>query len=285
MRAERASLSVNDFTYVRQLLLERAGILLESGKEYLADARLSALSLTEGYGSIGELLDRAQSERDFGPLQRKVIEAMTITETSFFRDLHPFEALRRHIFPQVLAARASERTLNIWCAAAASGQEPYSVAMVLREHFPQLAGWKVLLLASDISESMLARARAGAFSQIEINRGLPAAHLVKYFRKQENEWFLSEDVKRMVEFRRINLTGPWPMMPPLDIVLMRNVLLYFDVDTKRTILERVSRVMRPEAVLFLGSGETTLNLVERFVPVPFGKAIGYQLASTDTRRP
>ena len=277
-RAARAAMTVNDFTYLQQLLLERAGILLESGKEYLAEARLAALAENEGLASIRELLDCAQSEGDSGYFQRKVIEAMTITETSFFRDFHPFEALRRHVIPEILAARAPERTLRVWCAAAASGQEPFSLAMLLREHFPQLAAWKVSILATDISEAMLARARAGAYSQIEINRGLPAPLLVKYFRKQENEWHLHEEVRRTVEFRRVNLNGPWPMLPPQDVVMMRNVLLYFDLETKKAILERVGRVLRPEGYLFLGSGETTLNLVDRFAPVQHGKAICYRPA-------
>jgi len=272
-------MAINEFTWVQQLLLEHAGILLEPGKEYLAESRLAALADNEGYPSISALLDEAHADRDLGDLRRKVIEAMTINETSFFRDLHPFEALRKQILPALIQARASRRALNLWCAAAASGQEAYSLALILREHFPQLAGWKVHILASDISEAMLARARAGAYNQMEINRGLPAALLVKHFRKTDVEWQIRDDVRGMVDFRRINLTGPWPPIPPMDVVLMRNVLLYFDVPTKRSILQRVECAMKRDGVLILGSGETTLNLADSFKPAQYGRAIAYRLSS------
>jgi chemotaxis protein methyltransferase CheR len=203
---------------------------------------------------------------------------MTNSETSFFRDLHPFEALRTSVIPGLIAKRAAERTLTIWCAATASGQEPYSIAMLLREHFPQLAGWKVMLVASDISEAMLSRARAGAYSQIEINRGLPAPLLVKYFRRIDGEWQIAEDMRRAIDFRRVNLTAAWPFLPAMDIIMMRNVLIYFDVPTKKAVLARVRRQLRPGGFLFLGGGESTLNLDDAFAPARFGKAICYQLA-------
>jgi chemotaxis protein methyltransferase CheR len=270
-------MTTNGFTYLQQLLLEHAGILLEAEKKYLAEARLAPVAAQEGFESIEALLDAVQAAEGSGQLERKVIEAMTNSETSFFRDLHPFEALRKFVIPEIITRRAAERTLNIWCAATASGQEPYSLAMLLREHFPQLHGWKVTLIASDISEAMLSRARAGAYSQIEINRGLPAPLLVRYFRRIDGEWQINEDLRRAIDFRRVNLTTVWPFMPAMDLVFMRNVLIYFDVPTKKAVLARVRRQLRPGGYLILGGGETTLNLDDSFAPTQFGKAICYRL--------
>ena len=268
----------NGFTYLQQLLLEHAGILLEAEKKYLAEARLSPLATQEGFDSIDALLDAVQAGADSGLLERKVIEAMTNSETSFFRDLHPFEALRTAVIPELIAKRSAERTLNIWCAATASGQEPYSLAMLLREHFPQLVNWKVTLIASDISESMLSRARAGAYSQIEINRGLPAPLLVKYFRRIDGEWQIAEDLRRAIDFRRVNLTAAWPFLPAMDIILMRNVLIYFDLPTKKAVLNRARRQLKPGGYLLLGGGESAMNLDDSFAPAQFGKAICYRSA-------
>jgi chemotaxis protein methyltransferase CheR len=272
-------MTTNGFTFLQQLLLEHAGILLEAEKKYLAEARLSPLADQEGFDSIDALLDAVQSSPEAALLERKVIEAMTNSETSFFRDLHPFEALRTAVLPELIAKRAAERTLTIWSAATASGQEPYSVAMLLREHFPQLTGWKLTLIASDISEAMLSRARAGAYSQIEVNRGLPAPLLVKYFRRIDGEWQIAEDLRRAIEFRRVNLTTAWPFMPAMDIILMRNVLIYFDVPTKKAVLARVRRQLKPGGYLMLGGGESTMSLDDSFAPTQFGKAICYRAAA------
>lgn len=275
----RPIMAVNDFTFLQQLLLERAGLLLGNEKKYLAEAKLSALAGEEGFGSLEELLGAVQLGEGAGELERKVIEAMTNAETSFFRDLHPFEALRRHVIPELIERRAAERTLHIWSAACASGQEPYSLLMMLAQSFPQLAGWKVLLIASDISEAMLSRARAGAYTQIEVNRGLPAALMVKYFQRLDAEWQIHERFRQAVDFRRINLTGPWPYLPAMDLILMRNVLIYFDVPTRKVVLGRARKQLKPGGTLVLGGGETTLNLDEGFAPVQLGKAICYRPAA------
>jgi chemotaxis protein methyltransferase CheR len=268
----------NDFNYLQQLLLERAGILLDHGKEYLAEARLTALADELGHGSIAELLDKAHAEGEFGALQRRVIEAMTVTETSFFRDLHPFQALRTIMLPELIRRRGPDAPIHIWCAAAASGQEIYSVALILNEHFPELArSRRVRLLATDISEAMLSRARAGSYSQIEVNRGLPAPLLVKYFAKRDTEWQIDEKLRTPIEFRQMNLAAPWPHLPPMDIVLMRNVMIYFDVETKRTVLGRVAKVLRPDGYLILGGGETTLHLDDTLKPETLGRVISYRL--------
>lgn len=201
---------------------------------------------------------------------------MTTNETSFFRDLHPFETLRTTVLPDVIARRASERRLHLWSAACSSGQEPYTIALVLREHFPALAGWTVRLVATDLSREILARARAGRYSQLEVNRGLPAPLLTKHFTREGMEWQLKDEVRRMVEFRELNLLEAWSGLADLDIVFIRNVLIYFDQDIKRGILGRVHRALRPGGYLFLGGAETTLNLDDRFERLHIGKTPCYR---------
>lgn len=269
------AISSSDFNAISQLVRQRAGIVLEPGKEYLVESRLLPLARAEGFASLADLvaeLRRLPTNR----LHDKVVEAMTTNETSFFRDVHPFETLRTTIIPQLLSRRATERRLRFWCAACSSGQEPYSIALVLREYFPQLSQWEVSILATDISESMLSRARAGCYTQLEVNRGLPAALLVKYFQRQGMMWQVKEEVRRLVEFRSLNLMDSWSLLPPMDIIFMRNVLIYFDVETKKTILGKVRRSLRPDGYLFLGGAETTTNLDEGYEVVRFDKTVCYQ---------
>ncbi len=277
-------MSEEDFAYLQGLLHKRTGIVLEAGKEYLAETRLSALALREGFGTVAALIEGLHTEEDWGVLHRQVVESLAITETSFFRDLHPFESLKQWMLPELLSSRAAERTLNIWCAAASSGQEPYSVAMVIREHFPQLLSWKLNLFASDLSRAMVERAREGLYSQIEVNRGLPASLLVKYFSKVETEWQIHDEVRRMVEFRGLNLIAPWPTLPPMDILFLRNVLIYFDDETRKSILKNVTRCLRADGYLVLGGGETTLMLDDSFEPVQLGKTVCYRPSEEHSKR-
>jgi chemotaxis protein methyltransferase CheR len=265
------------FAYLQKLLLRRTGTLLEAGKEYVVETRLHGLASSEGFGTVAALLEGLQTEEESGSLHGKVAEAMLNGETSFFRDLYPFEALRESLLPELIAKREATRTLNIWSAATASGQEAYSMAMLLLDSFPQLAGWKVRLIASDVSEAMLARARVGVFSQIEVNRGLPARLMLKYFDREGSEWRLKPSVRQMVEFQQLNLAGVWPVLPAMDIILMRNVLLYFSLETRKVILARVGRTLRPDGYLFLGGGETTLITDRSFEPVRVGKAVCYRV--------
>lgn len=281
-RRPAVRISAEDFAYLQQLMRKRAGIVLENGKEYLAETRLAALAIQEGYETLGSLLESLYTERESGDLHRQVIEALAITETSFFRDLHPFEALKRHILPERVAVRRPDRCINVWSAACSSGQEPYSIAMIIREMFPQLLGGGVRVIASDISQRMLGRARAGRFTQIEINRGLPAPLLVKYFTEVGHDWQVRDELRRMIEFREFNLSTAWPPLPPMDVILLRNVLLYLDVEVRRTVLRQVARVLRSDGYLVLGGGETTLTLDEAYEPVQFGKTVCYRL--TDAAR-
>ncbi len=270
------AISPGDFNYIRELVHRYSAIALESDKAYLVETRLAPLARRTGFASLQELIASLRTQPTTHPLCRQVIEAITTHETSFFRDVHPFEALRTLIFPELLARRPAPN-LTIWCAACSSGQEPYSVAMLVCEHFPVLANRRIRIIATDLSQTILARASEGIYSQIEVHRGLPAALLIKYFDKQGLHWRIKPVIRRMVEFQQGNLAEAWPLIPPLDIIFMRNVLIYFDVETKKTILAKIRNVLKPDGYLFLGSSETTLNLDSTFEPVSTGKSICYQL--------
>lgn len=264
------------YACLQRLLLHEVGFVLEPGKEYLVETRLHALAQSQGLPAVSALLGCLETDRESGLLHRRVVEAMLNYETSFFRDHHPFLALREVVLPKVIAQRAASRKLKIWCAAVASGQEAYSVAMLLAEHFPHLAQWELAVYASDVSEFMLKRAKDGIFTQIEVNRGLPAAYLIKYFDREGADWRLHDRIRRMVEFSRVNLANPWPSLPQMDVILLRNVLIYLSNDAKSSILNNVARCLRPDGYLFVGGGETMLGIDHAFEPVHVGKAVCYQ---------
>jgi chemotaxis protein methyltransferase CheR len=270
------SLDAGDFDYIRTLLRKQSGMVLEAGKEYLVETRLKPIAKQAGYASLTDLISQLRS-RALNDLHVKVVEALTTNETQFFRDIHPFHALKTAILPELINTRAAVRRLNLWCAAASTGQEPYSVAMLLAESFPNLASWNVQCIASDISDEVLERARQGYYRQLEVNRGLPAPLLVKYFHRQGTQWQIAEQIRRRVEFRNINLVLDWPALPRMDIVFMRNVLIYFDVETKKGILGKVREILRPDGYLFLGSAETTINLDTAFEKVQIDKTVCYRL--------
>lgn len=264
-----------DFNYVCGFVRNESAIVLEPGKEYLVESRLLTLARKEGIPSIDDLVSKLRSAPD-NTLQRKVVHAMTTNESSFFRDIHPFEALKKHILPELIARREKERQLSIWCGAASSGQEPFTVMMILAEHFPQVLSWDLKFVATDLSTEILNRAKSGRFSQLEVNRGLPASLLVKYFTRQGTEWEFSEALRKRVVFQELNLVKDWPMMLPADIVYLRNVLIYFDVETKKAILGKVRRMLRPGGTLFLGGAETTMNLDDGFACVLKDRTSCYQ---------
>jgi len=264
-----------DFDFIRDLVRVKAGIVLDPGKEYLVESRLVPLARKEGFPSLTDLVAGLRNRSTNG-LHYRVVEAMTTNETTFFRDHQPFELLRTKVLPEVVSRRSAGRNISIWCAASSSGQEPYSIAMLMREHFGFLATWRVDFIASDLSQEMLARTRQGRYSQLEINRGLPAAYLVKYFRKEGAEWQIRDELRQMLTLREINLAQPWPLLPPLDIIFMRNVLIYFSIGSKKEILARVRRLLKADGYLFLGGTETTLNLDDSFEAVP-GLATCYRL--------
>jgi chemotaxis protein methyltransferase CheR len=270
------SLSQTEFAYIRALVQKRSAIVLEADKVYLAEARLGSLARREGFDSMAAFMVYLLARPSMG-LHQKVVEAMTTNETSFFRDIHPFTGLRQTVLPALIKARSAERRLHIWSAACSSGQEPFSVAMLLREYFPSLTGWNLRIIGSDLSTAMLERARRGRYTQMEVNRGLPAQLLVKHFRKDGADWQLKDEIRKMVEFSSINLIDDWPALPPLDLILLRNVLIYFDVPTRKQILKKIRRVLRPQGYLFLGGAETTFNLDEGFERVQLDKFSGYRV--------
>jgi chemotaxis protein methyltransferase CheR len=271
------SLSPENFEFIRTLARDLAAISLDPGKEYLVETRLSPLAEQAGFPSLNAFIHQLRTDRANTLFHDQVIDAMTTNETSFFRDFHPFEALRLHILPRLIEQRGFTRRLVIWSAASSTGQEPYSLALLIKEHFPQLAGWNVSILATDISATVLAQARQGIYSQLEVNRGLPAPLLIKYFTQAAAKWQLKDEVKKLVEFRHMNLSKPWPMMPAFDLVLIRNVMIYFDVEAKKTILKRIRSCLQPHGHLFLGTAETTFNLDPNWAAVSTGKCVTYQL--------
>ena len=275
------SISAADFDFVSALVRQSSAIVLAPGKEYLVESRLLPLVKTAGVADVAQFV-AALRRQPSGPLRSQVVEAMTTNETSFFRDAHPFTALATTILPELIKARAATRTINIWCGAASSGQEPYSIAMLIDEALAGCPGWTVRLLATDISAQMLERTRTGVYSQLEVNRGLPAPKLVKYFRREGSGWQVDQRLRSMVQTRLMNLDAPWPSMPAVDLIFLRNVLIYFDVPTKQRILGRVRATLKPDGYLFLGGAETTLNIDNGFERTQIGPAPAYRLRPEPT---
>jgi len=271
-----AALNSDVLSFVCTLVRERSAIELDASKAYLIDARLAPLAKQHGYGSTAELVAGMRAKPQ-PSLVSNLVEAMTTNETSFFRDIHPFDALRKQILPELRTKRSTPQTLNIWSAACSTGQELYSIAMLLREHFPDLAAWKVSLLGTDLSDDVLGRARDARYSQIEINRGLPAPLLIKYFQRDGMHWQLRPELRALATFRKLNLIEAWPAMPRMDVVFLRNVLIYFSPENKKSILRKIRQVMAPHAVLFLGAAETTMNLDDSFQRVQIENSVFYRL--------
>ena len=273
------TLATTDFDYLRTLVKHHTAIVIDAGKEYLAETRLAPLVTEHGCSSVQELLGvlRRQS---FNGLHRQVLDAMTNNETWFFRDCNCFAALTGFVLPEMIMRRAGERKLAIWSAACSSGQEPYSVAMAIREEF-NLPGWTFSILGTDFCTTILERARQGLYRQMEMNRGLPAKLLTRHFTQQGLHWQLKPEILAMVKLQLLNLAEPWgDAIPPADIVFLRNVLIYFDVATRKEILGRVRRILRPDGFLFLGCAETTLNLDPGFQTVQAKNYVCYQLKTS-----
>ena len=270
------AIALSELKFISDLVRERSAIVLEPEKEYLVQARLEPVAKEHGLSCLDELVQKLRTT-PFGAIHKRVIEAMTTNETSFFRDIAPFEALKDTVLPDLIKKRETSRNLNLWCGASSSGQEPYTIAMVIREKFTTLGAWDTKLTATDISTEMLARCQEGKYSQLEVNRGLPAALLVKYFTKKGLGWQVNEDLRKMIEFKEMNLVGRWLPFPKLDVVFLRNVLIYFDVETKKQILKKIREYLRPDGYLFLGGSETTLNLDDAYERVALSGTSCYRL--------
>jgi chemotaxis protein methyltransferase CheR len=257
-------MSLDDLRYLQALIRERSGIVQGDDKQYLIHSRLAEVWRSAGLASLSELVARVRRD-PHSALAQRIVDALATHETSFFRDLRPFQMLQHDVIPALIKARESQRQLRIWCAAAASGQEPYSLLMLLADHFPQLAGWRVDVLASDLSRTMLERARQGVYTQYEVNRGLPARCLVDHFeRLPSGDWQVSPALRRALRLEQINLIGSWPLAGPIDLLLARNVLIYFDGPTKARVLDGFHGVLADDGYLFLGGAETTLHLHDGF---------------------
>jgi chemotaxis protein methyltransferase CheR len=255
-----------DYEFLRKLLKERSGLDLSSDKQYLVESRLIPLARRVGLAGIAELVARIRVGSD--PLTSEVVEAMTTNETFFFRDKIPFDHLRETIVPALLQTRANRRALRIWCAASSTGQEPYSIAMCLKEFGAALAGWRIEIVATDLSQAVLEKSKAGIFSQFEVQRGLPIQLLVKYFNQIGELWQLNADIRAMVQHRQLNLLQDFSHLGTFDVIFCRNVLIYFDQDTKAVIFERLAKVLEPDGVLTLGAAESVVGISDAFKPYP-----------------
>jgi chemotaxis protein methyltransferase CheR len=265
------------FAQLSNLLKDETAVVLGNGKEYLVESRLTSLAREEGFGTLSDLVD-AVLRRSNPALNKKVLLALTTNETSFFRDLGPFELLKASVIPDLIQRRSATKSLTIWSAACSTGQEPYSIAMLIRDSFPQLAEWKVKILASDVNPLVVERARSGVYSSLEVNRGLPVKYLVKFFSQSGNKYEVQSELKSMACFFEQNLITPWNV-PQIDLMFMRNVLIYFDTATKQSILEQVKGILAPDGYLFLGTAESPFRIVEGFEKVE-GAPNVYRLQQT-----
>jgi chemotaxis protein methyltransferase CheR len=257
------SCSETDYAYLRKVVLEESANLIDPTRNVLFDARLTPVARTAGAANVEGLVELLRVDRN-ERLHRAVAEAMTINETSFFRDVRPFEMLRTTALPALMEQRRAERRLTIWSAACSTGQEPYSVAMLLLEHFPQLEEWNVTIVGTDISQPVLDYAARGRYRRNEVNRGLPAKMLVKYFERDGEQWQVAEKVRRLCDFRYANLCAPLPPLPVFDLVLLRNVLLYFPEQDRSCVFGDVHRQMNPKGFLLLGNSEQAEDSTDMF---------------------
>ncbi|MBR1252060.1 protein-glutamate O-methyltransferase CheR [Bradyrhizobium sp. AUGA SZCCT0169] len=255
-----------DYEYLRKLLKDHSGLDLSADKQYLIESRLLPLSRKCGLAGISELVQKMKGGAP--AIVAQVVEAMTTNETFFFRDKVPFDHFRDSIMPEVLKARAARKSIRIWCAAGSTGQEPYSLAMSLKEMSAALAGWRIEIIATDLSQEVLEKSKAGIYSQFEVQRGLPIQMLVKYFKQNGELWQINADIRAMVQHRQLNLLHDFSQLGMFDIIFCRNVLIYFDQDTKINIFGRLAKSMEADGFLVLGAAETVVGLTDVFKPFP-----------------
>lgn len=260
---DKPEMTPKDLAYVQDLVRTHSAIVLEAEKAYLMISRLEPLAKKEGFPSLEALVDKLRYS-PYGPLHMKVVDAMTTNETSFFRDVTPFTVFREQLLPEIIQHNSTKKRLNIWCGASSSGQEPYSILLTILEHFPELRSWSMTFFATDISQEMITRCREGKYSQLEANRGLPAPLLAKHFVKKGMSWQIRDEIRSMLDLREMNLAGNWLAFPKMDFVFLRNVMIYFDVQTKKQILKKIRGVLEPHGYLFLGGAESTLNLDDQY---------------------
>jgi chemotaxis protein methyltransferase CheR len=265
-----------DFDYLRQLVRTQSGVVLEADKDYLVTLHLSGIASQHEFESIAALVEHLK-QSPFNSLHIQTIDALVNHETSFFRDRHPFDTVQSSILPELIQSYSGQHSINIWSAACSTGQEPYSMAMLIRETFPDLKTGTIRLIASDFSKIAVAQAQQGQYTQLETSRGLPSALRDRYFQPVGQAWQIIDEIRQMVEFRHLNLIHSWIGLPKIDIILLRNVLIYFDIDTKRSILNKIQRYLQKDGYLFLGGGETTFYLDSRFEAIHEKTSLYYRL--------
>lgn len=267
----------DDFEMFQQLLRQRSGLVLSRDKAYLLESRLLPVARRSGLKSLDELAVAVRTKKDES-LLRAITEAMTTNESSFFRDMKPFDQFRNFILPKLLTSRASQRSIRIWSAACSSGQEPYSLSMLLKDEAAKLAGWRIEIVATDLSSEILDKAKAGIYTQFEVQRGLPINYLVKHFKQRGDKWELNADIRRMVTFREFNLLTDLSPLGKFDVVFCRNVLIYFDQQNKAKVLNGIANRIPPDGVLYLGGAETVLGVTDKFRPVDGQRGV-YELSA------
>jgi len=260
-------MNIVDFDVDKNLLKDKSGLVITPDKSYLLETRLTPVAKTWGYGSLEALTQALQGvpEKD---LVNDVVEAMTTNETSFFRDSRPFEVFENFVLPYMTEKRGVAKKLRIWSAAASSGQEPYSLSMLLKDKMPGFSSWQVQMLGTDISYEILDQAKQGIYSQFEVQRGLPIQLLMKYFMQDDDKWIIKDEIKKLVEYKYFNLLDDMTSLGKFDIIFCRNVLIYFDPETKGKVLDKMAKQLEPDGFLFLGGAETVMNITEAFKPMP-----------------
>ncbi len=269
-------ITFEDVAYIRTLVRAKAAMVLEQEKVYLVQSRLEPFARQEGFKSIADLVSHLR-RTSYGPLHKRVVEAMTINETSFFRDLILFQALKDRLLPEVIQTNRDAKRVHIWCGASSSGQEPYSILLTILHHFPELTSWHIRLIATEFSQEMVRRGQEGRYGPFEVKRGLSQPMLNTYFSRQGMEWQIRDDVRDRIEFHEMNLAGLWLVFPPMDLVFMRNVMMYFDMETRKDILRRIRGILAPHGYLILGATETTLAVDDHFERVPVNGTSVYRV--------
>lgn len=255
-----------DFELISGLLKQRSGLVLPIDKVYLLESRLTPIAHKRGLETLDDLVNEVRLKRK-EDLLTEITEAMTTNESFFFRDNKPFDLFKDTVMPQLMQSRSSKRKLRIWCAAASTGQEPYSLAIILKEMEAKLPGWNIEIIGTDISQEVLDKAKVGLFSQFEVQRGLPIQLLIKYFNQVGDMWQISDEIKNMVSYRKFNLLDPFTLLGSFDVIFCRNVLIYFDQPTKTEVLERMRKLIPDDGTLFLGAAETVLGITDKFKPI------------------
>jgi chemotaxis protein methyltransferase CheR len=251
------------FEFITKLVRQEIGIVLESGKEYLVNSRLDSVARSEGIKEIEVLIEKVK--KGDSQLKQLLLDSMTTNETLFFRDGKPFECIKNFILPDLIKLREKSKKLTFWCAASSTGQEPYSLAILIKENFPLLSSWDIKIIATDICKDALNKAQIAEYSQFEVNRGLPITLLSKYFTRSGIKWKLNQEITRMVEFRELNLLGSFSSVPQSDMVMIRNVLIYFDDQTKKSIYSKIKNILASDGYLLVGGSESVVNFDNSYV--------------------